>query len=228
MHGTNALGFLSVARGVRSETEVSRGGRLEGGRRCAVAGPVFFAVRGMLAQREGWNDVREAFVRRRPQDAGWIDKPSWSMWVALDRHVDLVEAAVEVMGIEGIHEVGRERLAEDLRDGPLANIVRSWLRTFADSPSRLLRVAPYLWRAGFRDCGDMVVDDVQEQALRFKLMHAPERLRASEAWRTLLAGFGQGLLELAQVEGGKVRFVTMDDSSEDVGIVLSWHPGRAR
>jgi hypothetical protein len=177
----------------------------------------------MVAQRGQWPAVLEAYCQRRPEDGDWLEHPPWCAWVDLDRHVGLVDAAAEVMGLDAVRALGQERLADELHSGLLATVVRSWLRTFAGTPNQLLRVAPYLWRAGFRGCGDMILEDTQDTVLRFRVAQAPPQLRASMAWQTLLIGFGEGFLSLAQVQG-EIRLFDLDDAPGDMGVSVSWAP----
>ncbi|MFW6049672.1 MAG: hypothetical protein ACODAU_00780 [Myxococcota bacterium] len=191
--------------------------------RPVVAGPVASSVRSMLAEHPAWREVRSAYGRCRPQDVGWLDEPIWSLWVDADRHVALLDSAAEAMGLEGLRDLGRRRLAAELKSGIFASIVRSWLRSFAEHPGYLLRVAPYLWRAGFRDCGEVTLAEAQDHMLRYRLSGAPANLRDSEAWRALVEGFVQGLYELAGVQG-ELHFESEANASGVVEIVARWQP----
>jgi hypothetical protein len=193
--------------------------------RPAIAGPIFSAMRRTMTELASWEEIRDSFVRRRPQDAEWLEESTWHTWVDLERHVGLLDASAEVMGLEGVHEVGRLRVTSEVEGGVMGAIVRSWLRTFAGRPAYLLRVAPYLWRAGVRDGGEMVVEEAEDALLRFRFVHAPPALRTSAAWRALLTGFAHGLFELAQVEG-QIDFVLPDDAPDEVGVVGRWGPIR--
>jgi hypothetical protein len=204
-------------------TGVRGGTRPSAERSPAIAGPIFSSVRTMLVDRGCWDEVLAAFIRRRPEDAAWIGGSTWSLWVDLDRHVAMVEAAAEVIGIEGVSDLGRNRVAAELHSGLFATIVRSWLRTFAGQPGHLLRVAPYLWRAGFRGCGKVTVEEAQESLLRYRVVGAPKALRESEAWRALLSGFAHGLFDLAQVQGD-IHIGPMGDHPDDVEMVGRWTP----
>lgn len=175
----------------------------------------------MLAEEGSWPAIREAFAQRYPHDSGWLDERMWSTWIDLDRHVALLDAAAEVMGLDGVRHIGRRRLTEELRAGLFARIVRSWLRSFAEHPSYLLRVAPYLWRAGFRDCGDMLLQKADARSLDYCLQGAPPHLLQSDAWRALLEGFAQGMFELARVEGD-IAFDSPEGEPEVVYITCRW------
>ncbi|MFW5925842.1 MAG: hypothetical protein ACOCV4_06725 [Myxococcota bacterium] len=179
------------------------------------------SIRSMLAEEGSWPAIREAFAQRYPHDSGWLDERMWSTWIDLDRHVALLDAAAEVMGLDGVRHIGRRRLTEELRAGLFARIVRSWLRSFAEHPSYLLRVAPYLWRAGFRDCGDMLLQKADARSLDYCLQGAPPHLLQSDAWRALLEGFAQGMFELARVEGD-IAFDSPEGEPEVVYITCRW------
>jgi hypothetical protein len=192
-------------------------------RRPAIAGPIFSAMRRTLTELASWEEIRASFVHRRPQDAEWLEESTWHTWVDLERHVGLLNAAAEVVGLEGVHQVGRLRVTSELESGVMGAIVRSWLRTFAGRPASLLRVAPYLWRAGVRDGGEMAVEEAGDALLRFRFVHAPTALRTSSAWRALLAGFADGLFELAQVKG-QVDFILPEERADEVEVVARWGP----
>lgn len=189
--------------------------------RPAIAGPIVSSIRSILAGQGSWAEVKRTFALAHPGDADWLDEPTWSLWVDLDRHVGMLDAAGEVLGLEGVREVGRRRVTEELRTGIFASIVRSWVRSFAEHPSYLLRVAPYLWRAGFRDCGEMVLVDHQDHMLRYHVAGAPEQILESEAWGALIEGFAQGLFELAQVRG-TIRMARAEGRTDLLELEGAW------
>jgi hypothetical protein len=186
-----------------------------------ISGAIVLSVRGLLVQDGLWPAVSEVLARDHPERLEELNRLGrWSM-VDLDLHVALVDAAAEVLGEEGLRHFGRHRIVGDVSQGWFATIARSWLRSFSSRPDPVLRMIPYLWRSGLRDCGQMIVQESGKGHMRLRLRDPPQQLGRSKAWQMLLSGMAEGVLGLADVQG-EARFAVPGDEPGAIDLVCTW------
>jgi hypothetical protein len=160
-----------------------------------VAGIITAAFRRHLATIGDWDRVARAIDRIDPDARREIEQATASQYVPLASHVVFIEAMGLELGEERLSEIGRDYVRGKLDLGFFAPVLRGWMRSFEGSPSGLLRVAPHLWRASFRNAGRMEVGETGPGFLTLELKSPPHLFVTSTAWHRMIHGASLGLLD---------------------------------
>jgi hypothetical protein len=163
-------------------------------REAQVVASLVNGVRRALIEDGTWERIEHDVLEREPMVGGWLNDADHEDWVSLEGHLVWMQALFEVLGREELERRGAERLRTGLDTGPLARLLRSWLREYACDPRDLFRVAPHAWLAITRYAGRMVLVDSSPTSMRFRVEGAPPGLATLPGWHALLTGFGQELL----------------------------------
>lgn len=188
-----------------------------------ISGAIVASLRAILTEKEKWAEVHAALVARCAPCADSIDQVEWSSWQDLESYVELISALSEVVDDRELRALGRERILRDVKSGFFSTILRSWLRSFPQAPENLLRIGPYLWRAGFRDVGTLEVASEGEGFMRLRAAGVPDLLRDATAWHELLAGMFEGLLEVSN-RAGTVQVGPAVDDDTALDFLCMWDP----
>lgn len=146
-----------------------------------------------------WEDVRARVEQDAPDDLADFNIADVSGWVPLSSHVRVVNAATDVLGIDGMRALGRARILSVTMGGVFPNMVRSWLRAFVE-PHQLVQIGPHIWRASTEDCGTLSLISLEGTSARFRFDHIPLLMRESGGWRAMMEGIALGVLELAGIK----------------------------
>ncbi|HEY8431375.1 MAG TPA: hypothetical protein VIL20_23505 [Sandaracinaceae bacterium] len=166
-----------------------------------IAASLVNGLRRSLIEDGTWERVEHEVLRRAPMLSEWLAEAEQCEWVSLEGHLRLLQALLDVLGEEAIAARGAARLREDLDVGPLAPILRAWMRGFAKDPAELMRVAPHVYQAITRDAGRMVLVGSDARSIRFAVREPPRLLCELRGWHVLMEGFGTELLRTSGRQG---------------------------
>jgi hypothetical protein len=166
-----------------------------------IAASAVAGVRHLLIQEKAWAGVRAELVRVHEGAASWIDSdlsidPTKTAWVPAEHHAQMIDALRAVVGPERTFELGRERAHHTARAGAFAPVVRSWSRSFGETPSEFLKLTQHAWAAQTRNLGEFVLVEAKPGHARFVLRDADPVIAQSPGWKLFLSGYGTGLLDL--------------------------------
>jgi hypothetical protein len=189
-------------------------------REARVAASLVNGVRSALIEDGTWERIEPAVLEREPAIGDWLAEAGHEPWVSLEGHLVWMQALYEVLGREELERRGAERLRTGLDMGPLARMLRSWLREYAKDPSQLFRVAPHVWLAITRDAGRMVLVESSPTHIRFRIEGAPPALAKLPGWHALLSGFGRELLATTGRQGS--LSIGPDDDGVSLALAATW------
>lgn len=203
-----------------------------------MAGGVVAAYRASLLVSDRWAEVRAAFSAARPDDETWVDTASGEDWVPWDGYVALLEAVARVIGVEGLRSLVRRRIIDPEGSNFFAPMLRSWARSFGESPEHMLRGAVQAWRTAQRNVGTIVLHSVGAGEVHLALEGPRVGVYGrSAAMAASLEGLALGFLDSAhprpvfvevelQTRGQAPTLVCrFDESGESTG--CTWGLGRA-
>ncbi|NOY91300.1 MAG: hypothetical protein GXP55_08825 [Deltaproteobacteria bacterium] len=165
-----------------------------------VVGAVVANLRELLLERGQWRDLRRVADDAMGSKLSELDEVHGTQWVRLDHYAALLDALGSIYPDDRIHELGVSWLERALERGFLANMIRSWLRSFAHTPDNVTLLVPHLWVVVYRNAGRMSVAGRGDGFLRMRVEPAPEVLVSCAAWHRLLEGVGDALFAIAEVD----------------------------
>jgi hypothetical protein len=166
-----------------------------------IAASLVNGLRRNLIEDGTWERVEADVLARAPMLERWLAETDRSEWVSLEGYLRFTQALLEVLGEDVLAARGASRLREDLDVGPLAPMLRGWIRGFATDTSELMRVAPHVWQAITRGAGRMVLVDSQKGRIAFAVRGGPPLLRELRGWHALIEGFAVELLRASGRQG---------------------------
>jgi hypothetical protein len=180
--------------GHAAESEVVRGARAG-----LISGGVISSYRAILVERDLWGHVRARFALRGEHDEGWLDAISARDWVEVESFVTLLDVIAETMGVDELRWLVRKRIVDPAGSNFYAAILRSWARSFGQSPENMLRGVVHVWRAALRNAGRVHHLPVREGEVHLLIEGPLERIyRQSPALGAELEGMAFSLLDSAQ------------------------------
>lgn len=171
-----------------------------GANEAVVAGAVVANLRELLLERGVWRDLRrdaDALTERRLFE---LDDAHGTQWVSFTSYAALLHALGATLDEDRVRELGHAWLDRALTRGFLANMIRSWLRSFNPTPKNVTLLVPHLWPVVNRNAGRMRMMDQGEGFLKMRVEPAPESLVQCPTQHRLLEGVGAALFEVAKVE----------------------------
>ena len=171
------------------------------GRRRELVEPVAISARlvmsfeALMRDVGAWDRVVAEATNGAEAVAGNLDKMAANGLVPLEDYLPLVDAAQRVLGPTALHAVGHRRIEQDLGGGFFAAILQSWSEHFPPDPATSLMVVPHLWQAAIRHGGRLELVEAMHGEVRFRTTGAPRAVGYSTAWRALLEGFIEGLMQ---------------------------------
>lgn len=171
-----------------------------------IAASAVAGVRHLLIQENAWAEVRAELVRAHVDASSWIDSdlsidPTKTQWVPAAHHAQMIEALHAVVGHTRTFELGRERAHRTAQAGAFAPVVRSFARSFGDTPSEFLKLTQHAWAAQTQNLGEFVLAESRLGHTRFVLESPSPLIAQNIGWKTFLAGYGTGLLDLVKRKG---------------------------
>jgi len=196
--GKMTMGWQGLAHGASSSKALT-------GPRVLASMPI--GLRATLLERGHWGAVRAVLEHRDLDAAVLLEGVRRSEWLGLSAHIALVEAAAEVLGLDGLRALGALRTQESTMGGLFPNLLRSWVRSFRSDPASLLRIGPQIWQAAFRDAGEFVIDEVRPFGASVRIIDC-EAMATSIAWQHIIEGSGAGIMQLAGLALYDLKFVS--------------------
>jgi hypothetical protein len=127
-------------------------------------------------------------------------------WLPVELHLELAQAGLRLLGEQGLRDWGRASLARAMRTTFLGPIFEGAVRLFGLSPAALVRTAPSVYQAVFRDCGGLVAVELEERLWRVVLQDLPKEVRG-RAFLVAMAGALEATIEVGKRKG-EVRLLT--------------------
>jgi hypothetical protein len=164
-----------------------------------ISGGVFSSYRAILVERDLWGHVRARCALRGPYEDHWFDGVSQKDWVDVEAFVLLLDVMAETMGIDELRWLVRKRIVDPAGSNFYAPILRSWARSFGQSPEHMLRGVVHVWRAALRHAGQVRHVPVRPGEVHLVVEGPLEpAYRASPALAAELEGMAFSLLDSAQ------------------------------
>ncbi len=180
-------------------------------------------LRRSLIEDGTWERIEADVLARAPMLEEWLVEAERRDWVSLEGHLHFTQALLDVLGEEAVAARGAQRLRDDIDVGPLAPILRAWIRGFANDASELMRVAPHVWQAITRGAGRMVLVSSEPGHMLFAIRRAPSLLCSLRGWQVLIEGFTRELLSQSGRQGSVS--VRPDSDGASLSVDCTWDEG---
>lgn len=115
-----------------------------------VSGGVFCSYRASLVESGLWDSVRLGFAARLEVEPEQLEQIDPHEWLGLASLQALMGAVSERFELDAIRTLTRRHVAAPQSPTPYAPMLRSWSRSFEQSPTHMLRGLLPLWRAALR------------------------------------------------------------------------------
>jgi hypothetical protein len=163
----------------------------------SVSGGLLCSYRASLASCGLWESVRLSVAARSDVAPAWLDEVQPSDWLDLSHLTSLLDGLAQRLEPELLKTLVRRRMVEPSGSNFYAPVLRSWTRSFSDSPSDMLRGLSPLWRAALRHAEPPEVLSVAAGEVHVLLTGTVARaLRSCEALSASFEGVLLGLLDL--------------------------------
>jgi hypothetical protein len=183
-----------------------------------IAAPLVNGVRSQLIQDGRWPEIEAHVLGKDPELAPWLEQCERAEWTSLVSHLRFMEILLEHIGEEALESLGGGRFRDDMAIGPLAPVLRGWVREYRHDPAALMRVAPHAWQAVTRNAGRMVLVEILASAIRFRVEGPPNVVLTSRAWHILLRGYGAELLR----QSGRQGSFSVEPSGGSLALEARW------
>jgi hypothetical protein len=162
----------------------------------------------------------EAGVRARltPALLAQLTESTKTNWLPISINIEMAEAVHALAGAQGARAWGRETFLVSLESffKPLLQAITA---LFDPSPAAISRFAPRAWKATYRDCGELVVENLAPDQLRVSLSGFPEpMLRAG--FRAALAGTFESTYVFCNFDG--TVELEPDVPGKDPSYLVAW------
>jgi len=164
-----------------------------------VAGAVVANLRELLLELGDWRDLRRAADTLAERRLVELDDAHGTQWVPFASYAALMHAVGATHEDDRVQELGYAWLDRALARGFLANMIRSWLRSFAHTPKNITLLVPHLWPVVYRNAGRMRMIGRGEGFLTMRVEPTPEALIQCPTWHRMLEGVGAALFEVSEV-----------------------------
>jgi len=128
-----------------------------------------------------------------------IERSTRVDWLPVEVDVALVQVIHAEVGDEGLRHWGREALRRSFESSALRPLITTVARVFGLSPAALLKAAPQAWRATFRGCGELSVEEASG-GLVVRLVGLPSQLH-HRPFQLSIGGSLEAVFDLAKVDG---------------------------
>jgi hypothetical protein len=136
-----------------------------------------------------------------PASLAQIESTSRLDWLSADLDMDVTEAVTQVLGRERSAHFWRGSLLDTMETPLLKPLVDGAIAIFGLSPGHLLKWAPRIWDAIYRNCGTMTVTQATGNTARIEYESIAPALRRSPAFIEALRASFETLFVLARTEG---------------------------
>ena len=166
-----------------------------------VAGVVVATLRELMLEHGIWRETRRISDQSTERPMRMLDDACGREWVPMHSYCVLLDALGTIYETDRIHKLGGEWLDRALMRGFMANMVRSWLRSFARTPYNVTLLVPHLWKVVHREMGRMNTHVRGEGFVTMRVTPLPQWVLDCAPWQRLLEGVGDALFALAETDG---------------------------
>jgi hypothetical protein len=164
-----------------------------------VSGGVFCAYRASLVETGLWDSVRLGFAARLDVDPQVLEQIDPQAWLSVRCLTALLGAVSERFELDAIRTSTRHYIAAPHSGSVYAPMLRSWSRSFEQSPTHMLRGLAPLWRAALRHADTPTILPQSASEVHVLLQGPSARmLQASPALTASFEGVLLGLLDLVR------------------------------
>ena len=168
---------------------------------CQISSSVVNGVRRLLIDEGRWQEIERALLERDPDMEDWLEDTGRRPYVSFAGHRRLLEAVGGDEGAPALRRLGHARLSAAMDLGPVAPILRCWVRQYAHIPTALLHVAPYVWDVILHHAGRLQIEETGPHRMVYRAVDAPEALHSATLWHALVEGYGTELLRRSGRDG---------------------------
>lgn len=176
-------------------------------------------LQGALIERGLWTDVRQQLAATHPDVLQEIEATDSQEWLRIGAHLRLLDAVADVLGLEGIKQLGRERIRGIKTGSFFPEIVGSWTRSFQNG-GELVQVFPHLWKASGDNNGELVLRELGTNHALFRFENNAREVCESAPWRATAEGMALGLLDRANLRGASRA--TLVENGNAVDFEITW------
>ncbi len=182
---------------------------------------VSVGLKGALMESFAWDEVRTRLERESPDQLALFNDAEAVGWVPLQTHVSVVDVATDLLGEDAMRNLGRGRILGMQLGALFPNMIRSWIRSFAEDPTQMVQLGPHIWKAGTEECGVLRLVSQQGNYAHFRFDNIPQAMRSSQGWRAMMEGVALGVLELAGLEA-EVNLMAPQDDADYADATVKW------
>jgi hypothetical protein len=164
-----------------------------------VSGGLFCCYRASLVETGLWGSVRLGLAARLDVEPDELEEIEPHAWLSLASLHALMGAVSERFELDAIRTATRHYIAAPQRGSVYAPMLRSWSRSFEQSPTHMLRGLTPLWRAALRHVSPPSVVTLNSGEVHVRLTGAGANLlHCSPALTASFEGVLLGLLDLVR------------------------------
>jgi hypothetical protein len=162
----------------------------------------------------------EAGVRARltPALLAQLTESTNTSWIPIAINVEMTEAVHALAGAVGSRAWARESFLASLK-GFFKPLLQAITTIFDPSPATISRHAPRAWNATYRDCGDLIIENLAPDQLRVSLSGFPKPL-LQVGFRAALAGTFEATYVFCDIDG--TVELEPDVPGKDPSYLVAW------
>ncbi|MBK8168732.1 MAG: hypothetical protein IPK60_00125 [Sandaracinaceae bacterium] len=177
------------------------------------------SLQGALIQRGLWSELRARLASTNSALLRELDRTETQEWWSAESHLALLDGAAELVGLDGMHALGRERIRGIEAGALFPAIIGSWTRSFPNGAD-VVQVFPHLWRASSLNGGQLALKELGENHAIFHFEGCTRAICTSAPWLATIKGMALGLLDRVGLTGESRATVTQDGNS--VEFYIAW------
>lgn len=136
-----------------------------------------------------------------PESVSLIRESNRFTWIPVIHDVEVTEAVHEETGELGLMEWAKDGFLSAMKGPVLGAMFSGVVRLFGVQPAGMFKLAPLAWRAAYRNCGELTVEETPSGGLRATLGNLPLRVAQSRPYMLGVVGVFDAVLELNRYKG---------------------------
>jgi hypothetical protein len=136
-----------------------------------------------------------------PETVETIREANRFTWIPVSLDIEVTEAVHEETGEDGLMDWAKEGFLHAMKTPVLGPMFSGIVRLFGIQPAGMFKLAPLAWRAAYRNCGELTVQEVSGVGLRGALDDLPPHVAECRPYFIGVAGVFDAVLHLSQHEG---------------------------
>jgi len=121
-------------------------------------------------------------------------------WIPVKLDIEVTEAVHEECGETGLTDWAKESFLQAMKTPVLGPMYNGIVRLFNIQPAGMFKLAPLAWRAAYRNCGELTIEEVSS-GLKGTISSLPAILAASRPYFIGVAGVFEAVLNLNRNQG---------------------------